>query len=349
MLDLSLIAKGYRLRILDFLLLSAKENRNIYRLRTDTGDFVLKPVMYPPEEFAFIAEACAHWAKAGCRVAAVIPTADGTWTLEADGGRFFLMPYLPGKAVDFKQEAEVLQIAEPLAELHRRGEGFRCRCYPDRCKIGQFPTIVEQKAEDLRRWRRRLREQPRKQYFDFLYERQLGEALAAAEQVARRLRTYYDPLAAEYQKRGCLCHHDLANHNILLDRQAESPQTAVAFVDFDYCVSDLFVHDLASILLRLGKNNVYHASLALAFLRRYQKFLPLREGERRLLWDYLCFPQEIWQMGLAFYEEIPRLLTEKSRRSRCGRLDRRLTEYSDLVEPRRRFLACLKEEIQCGF
>lgn len=351
MLDLSLIAEGYHLRIEDFLLLSAKGNRSIYRLRTDKGDFVLKPVSYPPEEFAFIAEACAHWLKAGCRVAAVIPTVDGAWTLEAadrGDGRFFLMPYLSGTAVDFRQEEQVLRIAEPLADLHRQGAGFQCRRYPDRCKIGRFPTIVEQKVADLRRWRRHLRQISQKCYFDFLYEGQIGEALAEAEEVARRLEIYYAPLAEEYRKRGCLCHHDLANHNILLDPRVESPRTTVAFVDFDYCISDVFVHDLASILWRLGKSNTYQPSLALAFLRRYRKFLPLGEGERRLLRDYLCFPQEIWQMGLAFYEEVPQLVNEQLRRGRRGRLDRRLTEYVDLLEPRRRFLACLKEEIQCG-
>lgn len=44
------------------------------------------------------------------------------------------------------------------------------------------------------------------------------------------------------------CHHDYANHNILIDSENQ-----IYIIDFDYCMLDTKLHDLASILIRVMK------------------------------------------------------------------------------------------------
>ena len=44
----------------------------------------------------------------------------------------------------------------------------------------------------------------------------------------------------EFLKR--FCHHDFAHHNLLIDKQGE-----INVIDFDYCILDSHIHDLASL------------------------------------------------------------------------------------------------------
>lgn len=51
----------------------------------------------------------------------------------------------------------------------------------------------------------------------------------------------------EVMKMG-FCHHDYAHHNILVDDKNE-----LNIIDFDYCILDSHLHDLASLLIRAMK------------------------------------------------------------------------------------------------
>lgn len=338
MIDLSLIEKEYNLQISDFLLLSPK--RKIYKLQTDKGNFVLKPLTFPVEEFSFINEACDYLFAQECNVCHIIKNIEGKLFLEDQNQeKYFLMNYVEGKSADFTDYEQIELIAGALADVHKKSKGFHCTLYQDRNKIGDFINNVNNKINDMEKWQRMLSEKNNLCYFDFLYMGYVAKYINDALRVYENLQDYYANIAEEYKNRGCICHHDLANHNIMIAGEN------VGLVDFDYCISDIFVHDLASILLRLGKANFYDCNLPLKFLKTYIETLPLGKEEARLLWDYLCFPQGFWQLGLAFYEELSRIDDIKKQKVRRGRLDKRLTDYIDTEESRKRFLQELRAQI----
>lgn len=337
-MDLSVIEKCYGLTVRDFSLLSG--SGGIYKVCADEGDFVLKPKRFPDSEFTFIAEVCAYLRQQGQPVAEVVRDENGRLWQEIQDEEYFLMAYLPGRAADFHSRRQLAAVAAALAQLHTAGSGFHSDSFADRNKAGSFLNTVYVKINDMKKWQHSLRSKERLCYFDFLYRNYAGRAVAAARQTADSLTAYYDKLAAVYAERGCICHHDLAHHNIMIDERDGGRQ--VNFIDFDYCVADIFVHDLASILLRIAKANDYRAELPLRFLRCYEEHLPLGGKERRLLWDYMCFPQDFWQLGLAYYEEVPRMIDGKAAAARRRRLERRLTAYADSFEQREEFLQMMK-------
>ena len=352
MLDLSVAEKLYNLRINDFLPLSS--GGGIYKISTDRGNFVLKPKRFGDDEFRFIATACHYLAENDVAVADVVATADGRlWFEFADKNadesanrEYFLMNYAEGRVADFTDAQQLRAVAEALAKLHDQSRGFYCSCFADRNKIGKFADYVNVKINDMKKWQRRLEQKEQLCYFDFLYLSHAESEIERSLAVAESLNGYYDPLAAEYESRGGICHHDLAHHNILLKPDGKGYQ--VAFVDFDYTIADIFVHDLASILLRIAKANGYNGEQPLIFLREYEKTMAIGERERRLLWDYLRFPQVFWQLGLSFYEEVPCLDDSNKKRTRRGRLDKRLTEYINSEVERGQFLEIMRGAVLCG-
>lgn len=340
--DIAAVEEKYNFKISGVTNLA--EKRKIYRLQTDKGNLVLKPVTYPSAEFEFIKDACNYLAAQGCRTAAVIPGVRGDFCFEtAENGNFFIMNYLKGRSADFRDEEHIAAVAAALADLHRRSFGFHSAAFADRVKIGRFAAEAFAKIQSMQRWQMQLQKKAELCYFDYLYSGYAAKHINLGFAVLESLQKYYGGVSEKYRRKGCICHHDLANHNILLDKAGEDLQ--VGFVDFDYCIADVFVHDLASVLLRVGKANHYNSRLALSFWRQYEKQMPMGAEEKLLLWDYLRFPVDFWQMGLAFYEEIPAMQDVRGQKIRRGRLDRRLTEYMDNEEKKHIFLRELRSEI----
>ena len=135
MLDLSLLEPQYCFRIEDFQLISA--NRKIYKLQTNKGTFVLKPVTFPQQEFSFIQKACKYLDSKNCNVSTILPDKNGNFTMEINDDdnckqAFFLMKYIPGKTADFKNPKHLCPIAAALADFHKNSFGFHSDVFADR-------------------------------------------------------------------------------------------------------------------------------------------------------------------------------------------------------------------------
>ena len=101
----------------------------------------------------------------------------------------------------------------------------------------------------------------------------------------------------EVLKRG-FCHHDYANHNVLIDKNDE-----LNIIDFDYCLLDTHIHDLASLLIRCMKDGNWSNDKAQLVLNSYSKTHSLYEEELKLIKGFIRFPQGFWQIGLQYYWE----------------------------------------------
>ena len=104
-------------------------------------------------------------------------------------------------------------------------------------------------------------------------------------------------LDKEVMKMG-FCHHDYAHHNILVDDKNE-----LNIIDFDYCILDSHLHDLASLLIRAMKGAKWSKDKADLIIKNYCKSNGLYEDEFKLIGDFIKFPQTFWQIGIQYYWE----------------------------------------------
>ncbi len=96
----------------------------------------------------------------------------------------------------------------------------------------------------------------------------------------------------------CFCHHDYANHNILIDSENQ-----IYIIDFDYCMLDTKLHDLASILIRVMKNGKWDLKSAELILNSYRKESDVDKESIPIIAAFMEFPQDYWQIGIQYYWE----------------------------------------------
>lgn len=123
------------------------------------------------------------------------------------------------------------------------------------------------------------------------------------ERAFHLLQPIYGEINMIAQQESGFCHHDLCCHNLLLPTTGE-----VNFIDFDYCISDSFCHDIASLLKRILKANTWQTPLVYQVLAAYESIRPLSDIEKQAIAGWLLFPQDFWQAGFAYYIEgwVPR-------------------------------------------
>lgn len=99
-------------------------------------------------------------------------------------------------------------------------------------------------------------------------------------------------------KHGGFCHHDYANHNVLIDDKGE-----VNIIDFDYCMMDTYLHDLSSLIIRVLKNGKWKLDSANFIINVYSSINNVKEEDIPIMAGFMEFPQNYWQIGIQYYWE----------------------------------------------
>jgi CotS family spore coat protein len=96
------------------------------------------------------------------------------------------------------------------------------------------------------------------------------------------------------------CHHDYTYHNIVIDNQDN-----YNVIDFDYCILDINLHDLSSLLIRRMKNGKWDMENAIQILESYGSVRKIQERDIPIMAAFMEFPQDYWQLGIQYYWEGP--------------------------------------------
>lgn len=271
--------------------------RKVYKVATPDGCFALKPTHLTREELEFIQSVLLHLTKEGFPALPFRPTFTGELFMSVGDTRFLVMPWFDGGEANFDRLNNLDIGAKILALLHRTSEGFGLSSAPKaRVYWGRWPKIWGRRLNQLEYFKALsgLRREP----FDRIYTRHVPYFLNQARRAITALNASpYHWIVAEEKKKGYLCHHDFSARNLLL------APTGCCLVDFDYCLCDLRLHDLANLMLRLLRHDKWQYTRARFALLVYHRQYPLSGGHLQVLHALLEWPQDFWQVGLQYYVE----------------------------------------------
>jgi CotS family spore coat protein len=164
-----------------------------------------------------------------------------------------------------------------------------------------FKNFATRKDEILD-FKRIINEKENKTEFDYIYYSVMNEELKRVDKAVENLikSDYIEKVNEDVFKSG-FCHHDYAHHNVLIEENGQ-----INIIDFDYCILDINLHDLSSLLLRRMKNGKWDMNSAAEIIQSYSKIRKVEQRDVPIMAAFMEFPQDYWQVGIQYYwEEQP--------------------------------------------
>lgn len=280
---------------------SIEKVKNTYKVNAKEGIYCVKVIRYQYPHFYFILSAILHLQDRGFnKIPDILKAKNGEYYIELLGGYAYLTEWIPSRESNYDNPVELDMVAEKLGELHECSKGFTIT---DKMKprIGWFSWIkvFSTRRDEILDFNHRISQKAYKSEFDKLYLENMNEELKRAERSIEGLRklNYFELMEKEIFKRG-FCHHDYANHNVLIDNNGE-----INIIDFDYCILDTHIHDLSSLLIRAMKNGKWDVNKGKRIINNYCKASNVLDEELPLMKEFIRFPQAFWQLGIQMYWE----------------------------------------------
>ena len=275
--------------------------KNSYKIKTKDEDYGIKVIKYQYPHFYFILSAIKHLKNRGFKkIPEIINTKDNLEYISLGKNFAYLNKWIDSRSCNYKDFTDLKLAAETLGELHNYSEGFTLSSNM-RPRIAWFSWIkvFETRCDEILDFKKRIYQKAYKSQFDEIYLYAINDEIERGKRAIDEIKNnkYIELMNREVIKRG-FCHHDYAHHNLLIDKRGE-----INIIDFDYCILDTHIHDLASLLIRIMKEGVWNMQLAKVVLESYSNTHSLSDDELRLMKGFIRFPQGFWQIGLQYYWE----------------------------------------------
>lgn len=275
--------------------------KNVYKINANSMNYCLKVIKYDLGHFIFIINAIKHLQKKGFKsTPEIIWDKYGREYIELGTYLAYLTHWIDARECNYDNPIDIYTAVTKLGELHLSSEGFNVT-KEMKPRIGWFKwtQTFKTRADEILDFKGIIDKKGEKTEFDEMYLEIMEEELERASLSIMDLENtdYFFEMDKEIQKRG-FCHHDFAHHNVLISDSME-----VNIIDFDYCILDTHLHDLASIIIRRMKNGKWSMENAIYILDCYNSVYKIQDSDLPIIASFIEFPQEYWQLGIQYYWE----------------------------------------------
>lgn len=302
---------------------SIEKIKNTYKINTEEGGYCVKVIKYQYPHFYFILSAILHLQERQFEtIPEILMTRDKECFIKFFDKYAYLTKWIPGRLSNFDNPLELAMVSEKLGELHICSEGFDVTANM-KPRVGWFSWIdvFKTRRDEILDFKHRISQKAYKSKFDLMYLECLKEEINRAERSISGLeKSNYIQLMEREVLRGGFCHHDYANHNILIDENSK-----INIIDFDYCILDSHTHDLSSLMIRAMKNGKWDIGKADYIIKNYSLSNKVSNEELSIMKEFIRFPQGFWQLGIQMYwEQQP-----WEEKNYLGRLNRYIEDRDD--------------------
>lgn len=268
--------------------------RNVFIIFTDKGKKILKKVEYSKENLFFIDEAINYITKTFPRVMSFTKTMEGEIYTEWNGELYCILDLVEGRECEFSNPLDVSIASKGIAQLHKASEGYKTSMQ-DKCMVGKAIDVFERKYDELKFFKRLVSLHENKSDFDKIFLQNIDFYLRQITYATKLLsNSAYFRICSEEDK-VAVCHHDLAYHNILVNNDE------AYFIDFDYAVLDIKVHDLCNFINKAIKNVAFDLEKGKKIIEDYCTFNTIDKREAEVLYALLTFPEEFYSISKDYY------------------------------------------------
>ncbi|KPU44556.1 spore coat protein I [Oxobacter pfennigii] len=310
--------------------------RSVYILYTDKGVKVLKKINYSLQELEFTNSVTEHLLDKGySNIVTYMNTTDGRYYVKKSDGIYVVLNLIKSREADYQNPSDVSNVSRELCIFHKFTRGMK-GIMEKRNNLFKWIPDFEKRACDLLKFKEIAQLHEIKTEFDKLYLENVVRYLNQASQSIELLKSSkYEELCKETEEINNICHHNLAHHNVMID-----DCNKVYFSDFDNCIKDLRIHDVANIMVKAIKYFNWDVNTAQSILENYSSIDALRKEEVEVLYGFLTFPQDFYEISMQYYMKTKRWDEEDF----LSRLVRKAGYYEDRLN----FLEYIKSKVKTG-
>ncbi|GAA0121238.1 CotS family spore coat protein [Clostridium faecium] len=271
--------------------------RKLFIISTSKGNKILKKLDYDLNQLDFIDRGIKYIKNNNFNnIFSFEKNKNGEIYTKYGNSYYVVMNLIEGRECAFNNPIEVSMAARALSKLHISSEGFRYKENNYRYMVGSLVDNLVRKKEELLIFKNLVGVYENKKEFDRVFIENVDYYIEEMNKSIGILNSSpYLKLCSEEDKI-VLCHHDLAYHNILIN------DDKVYFIDFDYSIIDLRVHDLCNFINKVIKNFAFDFEKAKNILSCYEENIKLDNRELEVLYGMLYFPEEFYSVSKNYYK-----------------------------------------------
>lgn len=271
--------------------------RKVFILVTDDGNKILKRLEYDMKHLQFIYNAMEYIRNNGfTNIINFEKNKEGKICTKYNNSCYVVMNLIDGRECEFNNPIELEIASKTLSKLHIASEGFRDEDLFYRYKAGNLINDLNRKIEEIKIFKKLASSYEIKNEFDNLFLENVDDYIKYMEFSLQSLKeSSYLKLASEEDKI-VLCHHDLVYHNMIIKNEE------LYFIDFDYAILDLRVHDICNFINKVVKNFAFDFDKAKDIIENYEEDNKLDKRELEVLYSMICFPEDFYSIVKDYYK-----------------------------------------------
>ncbi|WP_297630153.1 CotS family spore coat protein [uncultured Clostridium sp.] len=278
-----------------------KKIKNTYRINGDEG-YCLKIINYNYPHFYFILNCIRHLKNQKLESILEIMVNKNEKDYIKIGEKYaYMTRWVKSSISDFDNIELIEKIGMEVSNMHIKSRGYSIleKSKP-RIYWGTWIKVFETRIKEIYDFQNRINQKAYKSRFDRLYLENIKKEIEEGKEAIKLLeKSSYLKIMHEKVNEMGFCHHDLENHNILVDENNK-----IKFIDFDYCILDSNLHDIASLVWRVNRYSKGDVDIKTKkLLNGYEKNLKISDEEKEIMKGFLKFPNDFWQRGLQVYWE----------------------------------------------
>jgi CotS family spore coat protein len=297
----------YGLSTLEQYQLTAKSTsraRGALLCRTEQGLLILKEFQGSEKKLKKQQELLLTVETAGFSVDSYLENQEGELvSRDRDGIPYTLQHWYEGRECDPRSREDILKSVGVLAALHKAMVLTLVEDYMEPSLGDEF----QRHNREIRSIRKFIRRKGPSGTFEKAYLDSVEWYLGKGEEALQMLRdSAYDDLRRESRGKGCVCHGEYNQHNVLILK------SSAAVTNFRHWGFDIQISDLYHFMRKILEKYNWDLSLGREMLNAYHREKPITREE----WEYLkiCFayPEKYWKLANYYFSHNKVWISEKN-------------------------------------
>ncbi len=303
-----------------------RRGRDSYVLDTNQGIALLKEYNGSVLRAAWIEKVCRTVNESGIRSDIPIANREGNYvSTDRDEKRYMLKLWTSAREIDVKNNYEIYEAVDNLARLHKVLNGF----VEDKREMQQQEPTFEKRMRELRKIFRYVKEKKRKNPFEINFMQEYNRFMEMCEEAqCLSQRDNIQRLRAQAMERGCVCHGDYNQHNVLKEG------SKIVTVNFEHCAVGVQTDDLYCFMRKMLEKHNWKLELAQGMLETYINQGSLTKDALEELYIQFLFPEKFWKISNHYYNSKKTWIPDRS----LQKLDKMIQQF----QSRRLFLEYFK-------